>query len=580
VFETGAIVGGYRLDKVIGQGGMGVVYRAEQVRLGRPVALKVISSHLAADPGFRERFERESRLAAAIDHPNIVPVYEAGEVDGELFIAMRFVDGCDLHELLAREGPLSAHRASDIVCQTAAALDAAHALGLVHRDIKPANVLVVTTQGREHVYLGDFGLAKSASSQSGITRTGDLVGSLDYLAPEQIEGKPLDARTDGYALTCVLYQLLCGTVPFPRDSEVATIYAHLHDPAPKVSDIAEGVPRELDAVVARGMAKRPDERYPSAGDLGRAASAGASSRLPVSPERSVGVGPAAPTEMGPPPATPTIAPAAPTETDRSPSTPTEPLSPHLAQATSSPRRRPHALVTLAVLGALLVGIGVGVIALGLPGRDEESEGTSTGGARDAEGPLSTERAGAVVEDYLSAMRNREYERACSLLTLDAQQQLTSIAANTPGTGDIVGCPNMAAAARPTVEGALSTTEVIDTDLSADGNVADVTTTTLDWKLEEQQGEWKISELGLPGSGLPQPSPSSERGNTTIQQGDTKAEVEQDLGPGGQPARGAGCVYESGGRLITILYRLPGDTGPSGSCPSLPSDATVDEIVSE
>jgi hypothetical protein len=264
------VIVGYRIEGLAGEGGMGVVYRATQLALGRPVALKLISPKLAADPLFRERFQRESRLAASIDHPNVIPVYEAGEADGSLFLSMRWVEGDDLDTLVRRGGGLDPSRTAHVVSQVAAALDAAHRRGLVHRDVKPANVLVVG--GREdHVYLTDFGLVKRMSGSGQLTRSGQLLGTIDYIAPEQIQGKGNDPRTDVYSLGCVLFHCLTGRVPFDTDNEVAKIYAHLNEPVPQPSDVVPGLPSALDKVVTRAMAKEPEQRFASAGDLGRAA---------------------------------------------------------------------------------------------------------------------------------------------------------------------------------------------------------------------------------------------------------------------------------------------------------------------
>src|SRR6266571_6472624 len=208
---------GYRVEELIGRGGMGAVYRAEDTRLDRKVALKLLIPDLAEDERFRERFLRESRLAAAIDHPNIVPVHQAGEIDGVLFIAMRYVEGVDIGRLLAEEKVLEPARVALIVEQVAKALDVAHARGLVHRDVKPGNILVFG----DHCYLADFGLTKQTSSISGLTGTGQLIGTVDYVAPEQVRGETLDGRTDEYALSCVAYECLTGTPPLTRGSEVA-----------------------------------------------------------------------------------------------------------------------------------------------------------------------------------------------------------------------------------------------------------------------------------------------------------------------------------------------------------------------
>ena len=269
--ESGTILGGYQIEAVAGQGGMGVVYRATQLGLERTVALKVIASELADNVDFRNRFKSEAQLAASIDHPNVVPVYEAGEAEGVLYLAMRYVEGTDLRSLVDEsDGGLDTERAVRIVWQVAAALDAAHRRGLVHRDVKPPNVLIAE-EGDEHAYLTDFGLTKHAAAAGGFTRTGQFVGTPDFSAPEQIRGEQADARADVYALGCVLFHALTGRVPFPRDSELAKMYAHLSDPAPAASALNARVPASLDAVIGTSMAKEPAERYASAGDLARAA---------------------------------------------------------------------------------------------------------------------------------------------------------------------------------------------------------------------------------------------------------------------------------------------------------------------
>jgi Protein kinase domain len=252
--ETGSRLGGYVIDGVVGRGGMGVVYRATEVTLDRPVALKLIAPELANDDGFHERFLRESRLAASLDHPGILPLYAAGEADGQLYIATRFVDGVDLRTLLARSGPLPAERALSLAEQVADALDAAHARKLVHRDVKPGNVLV---DASDHCYLCDFGLTTQVGA-GGTTVTGGLAGSLDYLAPEQIRHEHVDGRADQYALACVLYELVSGRPPFRRETEAQTLWAHMQEEAGAIREQPE-----LDAVVARALAKDPDNRYES-----------------------------------------------------------------------------------------------------------------------------------------------------------------------------------------------------------------------------------------------------------------------------------------------------------------------------
>jgi hypothetical protein len=291
---AGVQVAGYRIESVAGRGGMGVVYRATDVNLDRPVALKLISDELAEDDSFRERFKRESRLAASIRHPNVITVFRAGEEDGNLFIAMDYIVGTDLKALIASRGTLEPRVAARIAWQVGQALDAAHAKTLVHRDVKPANVLISDQGGEPHAYLTDFGLTKNVGSETGMTKTGVVVGTIDYMAPEQVAGGPVDGRVDIYSLGCVLWEALTGKVPFQRNSAVAKMYAHTHEPPPSLAEAAPGLPAELDGVVARAMAKRPEERYLSAGDLGEAALAAAEGRGVELSERSVAVGAAAP----------------------------------------------------------------------------------------------------------------------------------------------------------------------------------------------------------------------------------------------------------------------------------------------
>lgn len=288
--NPGDVLGGCRVEAVIARGGMGVVYRAVQLDLQRPVALKVIAGDRAEDPEFRERFERESRMAAAIDHPNVVPVYAAGEEDGALFIVMRFVPGSDLHALIKEVGGLPPQRAAAIVGQVAAALDAAHAAGLVHRDVKPANVLLASDSG--HAYLSDFGLMRALDPQVPLTDSGRWMGTVDFAAPEQLRGERVEARSDVYSLGCVLYAALTGGPPFPRGTVTATMLAHLDDPRPRPS--TAGAPPSFDRVIARALAKDPADRYPSAGDLGRAAEAASRGEHVTESERTVAIGPAAP----------------------------------------------------------------------------------------------------------------------------------------------------------------------------------------------------------------------------------------------------------------------------------------------
>ncbi len=272
----GAMVAGYRIEARIGRGGMATVYRAHDERLGRTVALKVMVPALAADQEFRARFIRESRVAAATDHPHIIPVYEAGEGNGLLFIAMRFVRGGDLRWHLSQSGQLAPEVVADIVSQIASALDAAHKRGLVHRDIKPGNLLLDVgsdTGEPDHVYLSDFGLSKdsiSVGTMTALTSTGQVLGTLDYMAPEQIEGKPIDGRADQYGLACTAYELLCGTPPFGDHPSTALMRAHRTDTPPPISSRRPRLPRGIDLVFARALAKAPSSRYPNCRDFAAA----------------------------------------------------------------------------------------------------------------------------------------------------------------------------------------------------------------------------------------------------------------------------------------------------------------------
>jgi len=270
LLEAGAEIAGYRVESFIGRGGMAVVYRAQDLRLGRKVALKLLAPELSRDERFQQRFIRESRLAASIDHPNIIPLYEAGEVDGAMYIVMRYVVGSDLKALMEREGLPDPARLLSLFRQVAGALDAAHAAGLVHRDVKPGNILVASGAGPEdtdHVYLTDFGLTKRSSSQSGLTGTGHFIGTIDYVAPEQITGNPVDGRSDVYALGCVLYECITGDPPFQRDDDAGLLWAHLVEPPPRVTARWPDLPPGLDTVVATALAKSADDRYPTCREL-------------------------------------------------------------------------------------------------------------------------------------------------------------------------------------------------------------------------------------------------------------------------------------------------------------------------
>jgi serine/threonine protein kinase len=368
---------GYRVERRLGRGGMGVLYLAVEPGLERRVALKLIAPEAAADEVFARRFAEESRIAASIEHPNVVPIYAAGEEGGVPFIAMRYVSGSDLGRRLARAGRLEPAEAAALIAQVGNGLDAIHAAGLVHRDVKPANVLLGGAGGEDHAYITDFGVARNVATESGLTQTGRFVGTLDYVAPEQISGGEVDARADVYALGCLLFKLLTGEVPFPKDGEAARLYAHLNDPPPAPSLYATQVPMALDDVVIRAMSKQPGDRYPSAGDLGRAAVAALSGSKPDLPERTVATGAAATRT------TQAIAPGEPSGLASAVTRRPESDSP------DSPRRAR----TLALAGGLAAVVAIGVAALILSGGGGGGSGSHPGKTDGARvGPASTASA--------------------------------------------------------------------------------------------------------------------------------------------------------------------------------------------
>ena len=352
--EIGSVISGFRIDAVLGQGGMSRVYRATQLDLQRRVALKVMAPELAADPQYRARFLREARTAAGVDHPNVLPVYQAGEADEQLWMAMRYVDGGDLRQLLERGIP-DRERCIALLKQVAAGLDAAHRAGLVHRDVKPENVLLTSGSGSEpagHVYLADFGLTKSVAGKSDITGKHEFVGTVAYAAPEQVENRALDHRVDIYALGCILYECFAGEPPFSTDSSLAALYAHLEREPPKLTAIRPDLPVAMNEVVARAMAKEPGARFPTATQLINAAEAALASlsrpAVAQAPTMSMPL-PGAPTSPAPPqpvPAPPTPAP-------------------------SPPRRRRGPVVALAVTVVAVAAAAAAVFA----GRERSHTGT-------------------------------------------------------------------------------------------------------------------------------------------------------------------------------------------------------------
>jgi serine/threonine-protein kinase len=365
--RIGSTIAGYRLEALLGRGGMSVVYLAEHLRLGRKVALKLLAPALSQDADFRERFERESRRAAEMDHPNIIPVFDAGEADGVLYIAMRYVKGSDLKSMIEREGALGVGRTLYLLEQAAAALDAAHARDLVHRDVKPANILV--EQPSENVFLSDFGIVKQTTASRGLTRTGIFVGTVDYAAPEQIEGTGVDARTDVYALGCVLYECLTGRMPFAREGEVAVMHAHLTEAPPHVTAVRADLPTGLNAVIARAMAKNRDDRYQSCGELMAAARSAALQRptsAPVAHESDASL-PTAAAASAPP--TAFAGPTAPPGAASEPSGPPPPPPP----SRGSGRRFPGWVA----LAAAVAAAAVAAVVVLLLTRDDEQTAAET-----------------------------------------------------------------------------------------------------------------------------------------------------------------------------------------------------------
>jgi serine/threonine protein kinase len=375
---------GYRIERRLGRGGMGILYLAVEPGLDRRVALKLIAPEAAAEGIFAKRFAEESRIAASIEHPNVVPIYAAGEEGGVPFIAMRYVAGSDLSHRLVREGRLAPERAVALIAQVGNGLDAIHAAGLVHRDVKPANVLLSGGEGADHAYITDFGVARNVATQSGLTQTGRFVGTLDYVAPEQISGGAIDARVDVYALGCLLFKLLTGEVPYPRETEAARLYAHLNDPPPAPSLYAPEVSMALDDVVVRAMSKQPDERFPSAGDLGRAASAALSGTSVAVPEHTVATGAAATVEPK------TVAPMQPTR-ESTPSETAAPLPKQPTAATERLRPEPSEPLTqpdvdgphrrpLLIAGGLAAIVAIVAATIAFSGPDGGGDGAGATGA--------------------------------------------------------------------------------------------------------------------------------------------------------------------------------------------------------
>ena len=421
--RVGGEFAGYRIESLIGHGGMSIVYRAQHIRLERTVALKLLMPELSADAAFQERFMRESRLAAQLDHPNVIPVYEAGDQDGVFYIAMRYVPGSTLKQLLDSAGALTLQRTTSIVGQVASALHAAHEQkGLVHRDVKPANILVLPSDAEDesdHVYLSDFGIAKQRHAGA-LTKTGMFVGTADYAAPEQIEGRELDRRADVYALGCVLYECLTGAPTYQKDSEVALMYAHLLEPPPVPTQARPELPPEIDAVVAKAMAKSRDERYSTTRELAtdmRRVLRGTASHFTQAGGTVAAIPP--PQETFVPRSAPTDAPASPAAapTPSAPGT-VSPPSPSAGGPAAAPEPAPPAgprrrggrgkWVAAAVAAVALIGGVIAAVLLLAGGNDNGTSGDSLldvlvpTEVASACTPLNTPHEGAVETDICEA----------------------------------------------------------------------------------------------------------------------------------------------------------------------------------
>jgi serine/threonine protein kinase len=386
---TGRRLGHYRIDGVLGKGGMSVMYRATDIRLGRKVALKVIAEHLTEDPEFRERFVDEARNTSAIDHANVVPLYDFGEVDGLLYIAMRLVDGADLATLI-KDGPLAPERALALLSQVAEALDNLHERGLVHLDVKPANVLVTSRESAaEHVYVADFGLTRRGATGHR-TRGGDFLGSPTYAAPEHLRGEPVDARTDAYSLACVLFACLTGRPPF-QGSVPEVIQGHLNREPPSLTEHARNLPAAIDDVIRRGMAKTTAQRYPTCREL--IAAARQALTQPVRRPPAVPVGPrgAAPPSYQRQQSTPSSGYQRPPVSTADPVRLRPPVPAGASTAFTSDRSGGTRWIAPALLGIVAIGLIVVVVLLfsssekpsddNNPGGTEQTTTTTTTPAR-------------------------------------------------------------------------------------------------------------------------------------------------------------------------------------------------------
>jgi len=386
--EVGDTFAGYLIEGELARGGMGVVFRARDVELDRVVALKLIRPDLSEDDAYRQRFRAESRTAARIEHPNVVSIYEAREREGTLYLVMQFVEGHDLRTEIVQRGRLTPERAVTLVEGAAAGLDAVHAAGLVHRDVKPANILITEREGEPRALVTDFGVARAAAATTNMTETGQFVGTLDYVAPEQLQGLPVDARTDVYALGCLLYETVTGQVPFPGTEGPAKMFGHVHGEVKPIDPSLGAEAAALAPVVRRALEKRPDDRFPSAGDLGRAARAALTGRAPVAAERTVGVGDAAPVPSpGPAAFAATVADGPLPPPPPPPSTEPQPRRPERSGRLSDgedwePPQRQRSGGRGKVIGGVLValiaaGLAAAAVLLATGGKDDGGEQQTT-----------------------------------------------------------------------------------------------------------------------------------------------------------------------------------------------------------
>jgi serine/threonine-protein kinase len=409
---------GYRLVSLIGHGGMSIVYKAEHIKLERTVALKLLSPQLSEDEDFRERFQRESKVAAALEHPNIIPIYEAGDENGVFYIAMRYVDGADLKTRLKQDGPLDAAQVASLVSQVAAALEAAHEKGLIHRDVKPANILIAVgagVEGSDHAYLSDFGVAKNTAA-AGFTKTGLFVGTADYASPEQIEGRELDGRADVYSLGCVTYEALTATPTYEKDSEVAMMYAHLLEPPPKLTEKRPDLSPEVDEVIAKAVAKSKEDRYARPTDfavaLKQAVAAGAVGAAAAAPQPGGGE-----TVLAGTPAAAAVAAAASSSASAS--------APPQAEEPAAPPREPGAgggnrrklLIGGGILAVVAAAVLIPLLAFG--GGSSEKAGGTTAATTTAQGGGGS--GGTNASNLLSVLAPTQVTKECTAQNTKAKE---------------------------------------------------------------------------------------------------------------------------------------------------------------